>query len=330
MSRSREDSIWRQLRWPFIAVALVMVYGVAGYMLLEGWSFIDALYMTVTTLTTVGFREVRPLDASGRAFTITLVVAGVAVFLVALALVAGYFAETDRAQRSRRKRMQRRIDRLQDHFVICAYGRVGRTAAREFEVEGVPFVAIDAKEELEEQMVRDGVPFISGDPTQEGVLREAGVERARGLVCAVDSDADNVYITLMARALNPGLFIVARASETEAAERLYRAGADRVNSPYVSSGRHMASLAMRPRVVDYLEVATAGDKPLRLEEMQVEEGSPFVGRTVFEVCGEATALAVRHPDGRITTNPEDGLMVGAGDLLVLLGGGSELRPMEER
>lgn len=323
------ENFWRRLRWPVLLVAGVFAYGVAGYVVLEGWTLIDAFYMTLTTLTTVGFGEVQPLDTGGKIFTSSLIILGVVVVVVTLSLVAGWVAEANLGERSRRRRMERRIEGLENHYIICAYGRVGRTVAREFEGQGAAFVVIDAKEDLEEQMIRDGVAFMIGDPSLEPVLRAAGVERARGLVCAVDSDATNVYITLMARSLNPGIFIVARASESYSAERLYKAGSDRVISPYVASGRHMALLALRPRVVDYLEMATEGARPVRVEELLIEESSPLVGRTVGETCGQAAPLAVRHPNGEISANPPLNLRLRQGDLLVLLGEETVLRPVEE-
>jgi voltage-gated potassium channel len=262
----------------------IVAYGVAGYMWLEGWGFVEALYMTMISLTTVGFKEVKPLDASGQLFTITLLLLGVVLVLITLSLAARAVAEGALGERSRRKRMLRRIDSLKDHFIICA--------------------------------------------TLEGVLRDAGIDRARGLVCALDSDANNVYITLAARSLNQRVFIVGRASDPAAGERLYRAGADRVISPYVSSGRHMAMMALRPRVVDYLEVAPRDAPALRFEELQVEAGSDLVGRELSDACGGNIALAVRRAGGEIVPNPSPALRLEAGDLLMLLGEKDALRPVE--
>lgn len=314
-----EDSLWRRIRWAGLLLVLALAYGVAGYMLLEGWGFLDALYMTAITFTTVGFHEVRPLDATGRIFTLTVIGVGVALVLITVALAAQWVIEGAWTLRTRRRRMQRRIDALSNHYVICAYGRVGRAAAREFEAEGVPFVVIDPKEDLEERMRQDGVAYLIDDPSQEEVLRRAGVQRARGLVCAVDSDATNVYITLLARSLNPDLFIVARASEPGSDRRLLAAGADRVISPFVSSGRHMALVALRPRVADVLEVEPGTARSMRLEEVRIDEGSPQAGRSIAEAFGPVPALAVRHADGRITANPPRDLMLSRGDLVLVIG-----------
>jgi voltage-gated potassium channel len=245
-------------------------------------------------------------------------------------LVAGWVAEGNLVDRARRRRMRRRIEALDDHFIICAYGRVGRTVAREFQRAGVDFVVVEEREDLEEQMVEDGVAYLIADPSLEPALRAVGMERARGLVCAVDSDATNVYIALTARSLNPDIFIVARASEPYSAERLTKAGADRVISPYVTSGRHMAMAALRPRVVDFLEMGTAETRQVRMEELLIEAKSGLVGRTVGEAIGKATPLAVRSSDGVIHTNPGDDFELHADDVLVLMGDESELRPVEER
>jgi voltage-gated potassium channel len=191
--------------------------------------------------------------------------------------------------------------------------------ARQFEGQGVPFVVIDVKEDLEEQMRSDGVLHLIGDPASESVLRQAGVERARGLVCAVDSDAINVYIAVLARALNPNIFIVARAGEPESPDRLYRAGADRVVSPYVMSGRHMSLLALRPQVVDYLDLVGRGHWKARLDELVVEEGSPLAGCTLADACGEATPVLLIRVTGEIVPNPGLQELLGVGDAVVIYG-----------
>ncbi|MFN2526827.1 MAG: TrkA family potassium uptake protein [Actinomycetota bacterium] len=326
----RPISPWRPLRWPLLLLAVVVVYGTVGYILLEGWSFVDSLYMTLLTLTTVGFREVHPLDTTGRIFTISLLVLGVTLVVVTLSLAAGSIAEGGLGERTRRRRMQRRIDALKQHFIICAYGRVGRTVARELEAEGLPFVVIDRDDEVEDDLLQDGVVYVIGDPTSESVLRGAGILKARGLVCAVDDDADNVFITLAARSLNPELFIVARASETTSADRLYRAGADRVVSPYATSGRQMALLVTKPRVVDYIDLVAREMTPLRIEEILVEAGSELEGRRLSEAAAVNVVVAVRREDGELVRNPDPDLILQNGDLLILLGEREALRPMEQQ
>jgi voltage-gated potassium channel len=259
----------------------------------------------------------------------TIAVFGVTTFIAILTVLGGALAEGRFAVLSRRRRMQKRIDNLSNHFIVCAYGRVGRTTAREFEADGASFVVVDALDDLEEQMVRDGVNYVIGDPSSETVLRSVGIERARGLVCAMDSDAINVFITLVARSINENIFIVARASEATAADRLYKAGADRVVSPYVTSGRHMARLARRPQVVDYLEVASLDAPGLRLDEIQVESGSNLIDKPLNELAPDIVALAVRRANGEIVPNPDRALRVEEGDLLIFLGEEEALRTVEE-
>ena len=314
-----QHSLWRRIRWPALGLVLALTYGVTGYMLLEGWRFLDALYMSVITLTTVGFREVRPLDDTGIVFTISLITIGVSLVLVTVTVIAQWVLEGHFGETTRRKRMQRRIDKLENHFIVCGYGRVGRAVARELESERAPFAVVELEEELVERMEADGVAHVFDDATRESVLRRAGVERARALVCAVDSDATNVYITLVARGLNPELFIVARASEPGSDQRLLRAGADRVVSPFVSSGRHMALVAMRPRVSDVVEFETPDTSSIKLEQIRIESGSPFADQDVHDAFGGVPILAVRHAGGQITVNPPPEARLLVGDIVLTLG-----------
>lgn len=322
----RTTTIPGRLRLPLAWLGVVYLVGVVGY-LAFGFGAIDAIYQTIVVLTTIGFGG-EPLGQAEKAFTAALAILGVSAFLAFFAALAVAIAEGQFGIVSRRHRMDHAIDQMRDHYIICAYGRVGRTIAREFEGEGVPFVVIDRKEGLEDQMRLDGVHHIIGDPASEPVLKRAGVERARGLVCAVDSDADNVYITLTGRSLNPEIFIVARAAAPETPERLYRAGADRVISPYVTSARHMALVALRPRVVDYLEVAGRDEHRLRLEELLVEDHSPLVGRSLSEACGDTKPLLIRRPGGDMVIAPSPEERLRAGDLVVLLGEPKALRTVE--
>lgn len=321
---AQPETLRRRLRWPGALLAGVLVYGVTGYLLM-GWSFIDALYMTLMTITTVGYGEVRPLDLTGKIFTSSLIVIGVTLLFVTVAMAAAWLAEGTLSNTHRRRRMERRIANMKNHFIVCAYGRVGRTVSREFKEENAPVVVIETDEDKEERMIDDGVEYLIDDPSQEEVLREAGVERARGLICAVDSDATNVFITLMARAINPDLFIVARASEPQSIERLRNAGANRVISPYVTSGHHMAVMALRPGVVGTLDIVTPVESGLSLEELYVEDGSPLVGKTAAAVCGAASLLAIRHPNGKVTANPRSNTRLRPGDMLILLGEEDQLR-----
>lgn len=214
--------------------------------------------------------------------------------------------------------MKTNLEDLSGHYIICAYGRVGRAVAREFESDGVPFVVVDPDDDLVGRLEADGVAYLIADPIHEATLRKVRVEQAIGLVCAADSDATNVYISMAAKAQNPELFIVARASDRESPDHLHRAGANRVISPHVSSGRHMASLALRPRVVDYLDIADPGQSSIRIEEVRIESGSPFAGITIAEVCTDAIPLMVRHSDGVMHSSPSGSELLDVGDILIMV------------
>lgn len=306
----------RRLARAALVIVLIFAYGVVGYMLL-GFDLVGSLFMTALALTTAGFNPAGELSDAARIFTVTIAVMGVTAFIVVLALVTSTVTDARLGAATRRRRMDRQIDRLREHFIICAYGRVGRTVARDMAEQGVPFVVVDPKEELEDKLRRDGVPYMIGDPTSETLLRAAGIERAAGLICAMDSDSTNVYITLTARSLNPGIFIAARAREPETPDRLRKAGADRVVSPYVTSGHHMALLALRRNVVDYMEVFETGGDRLRLDEIVVDERSPMVGKTLAEVSGTAVPVLLRRR-GEVQRTPPGDLRVEPGDELVLL------------
>ncbi|MGQ0680508.1 MAG: monovalent cation:proton antiporter family protein [Actinomycetota bacterium] len=306
---------------PLLALVVVIVYGVAGYVA-AGHPADEALALTWSDLTpSEAAGVVREPGTGVHSAVVTAVglLVLASTFVVATAVVIeGSFGQT-----ARRRRMEEEIERLSDHYVLCAYGRVGRAAARELESEGVPFVVIDSLEELEHLMRRDAVLYMIEDPTSEAALRKAGIERARGLISAVDSDATNVYITMIARSLNPDIYIVARASEKESPDRLRRAGANRVISPYRASGRQMALLVMRPRVVDSLEVLGR-----RLEELQIEPESPLVGQTVLEACGAAVPLLVHRSTGQTLANPGPEVVVEAGDRILAWGAAADLRPVD--
>jgi voltage-gated potassium channel len=301
---------------PVTCFLAVLVTGIVGYRLL-GHPLGDALSLTWSDLTPT--ESGIAADPAARWLSLAIGGLGVVSAFVALAAVVTIALEGGFGFSSRRRRMQQRVEDLEDHYIVCAYGRVGRAAARELETEGVPFVVIESREDVEPRMRADRVLYISGDPTSEPVLKRAGIERARGLVCAVDSDATNVYITLTARSLNPDIYIVARASEAETPERLRRAGANRVISPYRSSGQRMAHLVLRPRVVDSLELLGK-----RLEEVVVESGSTLIGLSLQEACAGAVPLVIYRSDGETKMHPPLEEVVRAGDRILVWGEGAPL------
>jgi len=300
----------------------VALIGILGYMLLLGWSFRDAEFMTVITLSTIGYDRVRPLGPGGEAFTTLLIIMGLVSVFALLAATTELIASGELERTVRRTRVKREIGGLYDHFVVCGYGRVGRAATEEFRKQGLPVVVIDASPEVATDLEDARIPHLVGDATREATLLQAGIARARGLVCAVDSVALNVYIALSARALRDDLNIVARATDLESIDRLYRAGANRVIQPYAVSGRMLAAVSVRPAVVDFMDLVSI-TPDLRLEELEVRKGGALDGMNVGEVARNyrgVTILAVRSGSSTVMrAAPDPDVVLASGDVVVVLG-----------
>jgi voltage-gated potassium channel len=313
------------------AIAVTVAFGTAGYMLVQGWGFLDALYMTVITLTTVGYREVHPLSDRGIIFTIILLVGGVGVVFYALTKGAQVILDLEFNQIFRRKRVERAIRRLKGHYIICGYGRMGKIVAKELREEGVKFVVIEKRPA---QYEGGEVLILKGDATRDETLIEAGIDRAAGLISVLPTDAENLFAVLSARGLNPNLLIVARAIEEGSERKLLRAGATKVVSPYHIGGLRMAHTVLKPTVVDFLEFATkSGNLELQIEEIQIQEKSELIGLTLEE-CGIGRDLgviivAIKQPTGDTRFNPTFRSTVKPGDTLIALGEQSKLRMVEE-
>jgi len=309
------------IRLPVTALALSLVYGTVGYMVIEGFGLLNAVYMTVTTLTTVGFGEIEPLDPAGRLFTLSLIAIGFTAVFTLLAVLTSLVASGQFGRSLTRRSMRQRIEGLRDHYVVCAFGRVGRAAVEELTAQGADVVVVEVDPSLEPEMIEAGVLYILDDPMREDVLEQAGIERARGLLCAVDSDASNVYITLLARARNPDLFIIGRASSPESVEALGRAGSDRVVSPYRLSGTRMAALAFQPAMLEFVDMVSVAPN-LRIEELVIGERSPLAGASVRDAASPydgVMIMAVRSPDGTLLVPPRADTELSAGDLLIVVG-----------
>ncbi len=312
----------RRLVWSIGGFVAIVALGTIGYEVIEGWSFLDSLYMTITTITTVGFREIHPLSDAGRIFTIVLIIFGVGGALYILTNLMGYILEGQFGITMGRRRMKNRIAKLKNHFILCGYGRVGEEIAQAFSEEGVSFVVIANNEQHIAKAEKEGHLFIFGDATSDEVLNEAGIERAHGLVAAVGSDADNTFITLSARERRPDLFIEARSSSHEAEGKLRRAGADRVISPHTIGGRRMAMLALRPAVVDFIDTVTYGrGREMELENLDVSSGPPLVGRTIAQARSQdgITVLAMRKKSGKLIPNPPGEEVIEEDDRLIVIG-----------
>jgi voltage-gated potassium channel len=322
---------WRIFEAAGLVLALVAI-GVAGYMLIEGWNWFEALYMTVTTLTTVGGGEAHPLGTAGRAFTIGLIALGVGVVFYALLGFVEFAVEGQLAAAFGGRRMRRRVSRLDDHFILCGFGRVGREIAREFTAEEVRFVVIDINQQSLELAGKAGYAVVTGDAANVDVLKEAGIERARGLVTAVDSDAHNIFVTLSARVLRPTLFIVARANGEDAEPKLRLAGANRIISPYTIGGRRMANLAMRPTAVEFVDtVLSVGSTELLLEDITIPPASQWIGkplRELMEAAGGMIVLAIKRGE-QMLFRPTDATQLEAADELVAAGRPEAVRALEQ-
>ena len=310
------------------AVLVVVAVGTAGYLLL-GWPLGDAAYMTGITLTTVGYKEVRELDGLGRLWTVALAVAGVGIIFGSIGIVAEAVLSETVSGRREARRMRERIDAMRGHLILCGYGRVGTTVARELAHAGERFVVIDINADSLAAATRDGNLVVEGDATRDEVLRAAGVERARGLITTIDSDAHNVYVTLSARGLNESLFVVARANQDGAEGKLLQAGASRVVSPYTRAGRQIAELAIRPRVADFIDSALShGELAFSLEELEVADGGPLVGRTVGSLRESGIfALAIVRGDRDYEANPPTGRVLLAGENLIVSGTAETLQAL---
>ncbi len=314
------------LRQFFIAVLsflLLIFVGTLGYHLIEGWSVFEAFYMTIITLSTVGFGEIHPLSESGRLFTMFLILGGVGVAIYVFSMVTEAVVSGQLQELLGRRRLEHKIEALKGHYIICGYGRIGRHICRIIAKE-VPFVIIENDPEAIKEIEKEGFIYVEGDATHEDVLKKAGIERAKGLVGVLRSDADNVYVTLTARSLNPNLFIIVRADEEMVVRKLERAGADKVISPYLIGARRMALTILRPAVTDFLEVATPETSlELQLEEVSIRANSDLVGKKLIESgirqFSGAIILAVRKVTGEMIFNPPPEYILEEDDTLVALG-----------
>jgi voltage-gated potassium channel len=312
----------------------LMIGGTAGYYFLDdNYTFIDALYMTVITLTTVGYGEVHPLTPGGRIFTIALLLLGVLTFIYAVTELVRIVISGEVQQLLGRRRMEQSLAEMKNHMIICGYGRMGRRVCREFSKRGLPFVVIDRREELMHDFKLAHGIALEGDATSDEALKKAGVERARALVTVAASDADNLFITLSARLLNDKLFIVARAEGELAEQKLHRAGANRVVTPYAIGGSQVAMAVLRPAVVDFIDLATGFEHlDLQIEETLIHPGSRLAGVTLHasglrQELG-VIVVAIKKANGYLAANPPGDAVMMPGDTLIALGAQKSLDRVE--
>jgi voltage-gated potassium channel len=321
-----------QLSLALAAIVGVIVIGTGGYMAIEGWGLLDATYMTIISLSTVGFEEVHPLSQQGKFFTIALILGGVATVTGTLTIGTQILLAGQLQKVMGRKKLEKEIKKLKNHYIICGHGRMGKIICHEFARKPVPFLVIE--EDLDVfKKIPNSVLAIQGNASEESVLLEAGIKRALGLVSVASSDADNVYITLTAIGLRPDLYIVARAGEAGSEQKLLRAGASKVVSPYTIGGTGIANAILRPAVVDFIELVTKREHlELQMEEVLIGKGSSLAGKSILE-SGLRQRLgiivvAVKKKDGLMEFNPSSSTGIEAGDRLIVLGGGENLARLE--
>jgi len=312
-----------RIRNAIIALALAIVFGTFGFSLIEGWSLPNSLYVTVQTLTTVGYGDIPPRSAAGRGFAVLIMLMGVGGVALAATTIVQSIVQSELISTFGQRRLSRRMHKLHDHYIICGSGRVGSHLVRDLKRAEQAFVIIELDSERAAEFSQRGFNVLLGDATLEETLREAGVERARGLAACLPNDADNVYVVLTARDLNPQLHIVARAAEEQAEAKLVRAGANHVVAPTIIGGHRMAVSLTKPAVGEFFDSITGSKLGLGFEQVMVESGSPLVGQPLRETPIRAALgiviISIRRRDGKMIFNPAADEIIEAGDILIAIG-----------
>jgi voltage-gated potassium channel len=317
-----------------MVLLMLVTGGTAGFMTIEKWRFLDALYMTVITLGTVGFKEVHDLSDGGKVFTMCLILVGVSVLGYIVGSLAQIMFEGQFQRIMGRKKVEKQIDALNDHYIICGFGRIGSLICREFKANGLPFVIVEKSADTMEKLDEEGYLHMRGDATLDETLLKAGIKRAKGLISVVTSDTENVYITLTARGLNPDLYILARSGEEGSDLKLLRAGASKVVSPYIIGGSRMAQSILRPNVVDFIEIATGSEHmDLQMEEINIPAHSAFAGETLVG-CGfrketGVIIVGIKKSHGKMIFNPHSQAKIEGGDTLIVLGEPGSISKLED-
>jgi len=327
-------SLERRLLSISLLFSFIVVVGGVGYALIEGWPWADAFYMAVITVTTVGFGEVHPLTPAGRLFTAVLILLGVGGITYSFSTLINTVVAGELKGALEEHRMMRQINTMQDHYIVCGFGRVGYQVCLELRREARSLVVVDANETSIERAKAQGYPVVAGDAGSDHILQQAGIKRARGLVAAVDSDADNLLVVLTARSLNPELYIVARANLEDTEAKLLRAGADRVISPYTLGGRRLAQMLIRPDLVDFLDVVMHSESlELLLENFTVVQGSVLEGCSIGQVGIRektgANVLGLIRRQGELIISPEASTVLYRGDVLIALGTRQQLQRLAQ-
>ncbi|MGB9497604.1 MAG: potassium channel family protein [Dissulfuribacterales bacterium] len=310
------------------------IFGIAGYVIIEGWDVLDAIYMTTISLTTVGYNEVHPLSQAGRIFTALLIVMGVGFFFYAFGVLAEAIIEGHLKGLLGKRKMEKTISRLKQHFIICGYGRIGTSICKIFKERKYPFVVIENDPAAIQEIEKNDFLYVAGNATHDEILIQSGIERAKGIVCVLSTDAYNVYITLAARSLNPGLLILARADDADAEKMMIQAGADRVISPYEIGARRMALAVLQPTVTEFLDLAVhSSTLDLAIEQVEIVFKSSLDGVSLLDAALRqklgVTVLAVQQSGGEMILSLDPGYVIKGGDILVALGNRKGLDALRE-
>lgn len=323
----------RKLLLIIFMLVVLLSTGTIGYILIEDWRPLDALYMTVITVATIGYGELQPLSDAGREFTMVIIFMGVGFFAYSINVLTEAAVEGKIKDIFHQKKLQRTISKLENHFIVCGCGRIGKTILEMLVRDGIPAVVIESNSTVIGELQSAGYLVIMGDATNEEVLQNAGISRARGIVCVLHSDADNVYITLTARLLNPSIFIMARASDSKAERRIYQAGANKVFSPYEIGARRMGMAILKPTVIEFLDLAVhCAEFDLSVEQYEIRDMSILVGKNLKEVgireLTGATLLAVKRKADGVMSSVHPDYVFQKGDLVVALGSSESLNKLE--
>ncbi len=323
---------FQRLRISLTLFVLTLLFGTTGYHLIEGMTLFDSFYMTAITISTVGFSEIQPLSQQGRVITMMIIILGVAIGGYTLGMLVQMVVEGELTKALGRRKLEKKIAGMKNHFIICGFGRIGKTICRELHEDEIPFLVLDAHPEALALAEHEAYLCLQGDATTEEALLRAGILQARGIVTVVQSDADNVFITLTARGLRPDIFILSRASESKNEEKLRRAGANQVVSPYLIGGRRMAHVLKRPTVVDFIDLATSSSNlGLMIEEARVGTASSLSGKNLVESNLRrdygVIIVAIKRPSGEMVFNPTPMEQLHEGDVIVVLGKREALKRM---
>ena len=315
------------------AVAITLATGTVGFVLIDHYPPFDAFYMTLTTMTTVGYGEIHPLSHAGRVFNSFLIVFGVTTIFIAIGAMTQTIIEREFGEAIGKRRNKRMIDNLKDHYIICGFGRVGRGAAAELHHAEVPFVVVDSNPDRVERAIFAGMLAVAADATHDETLRQVGIERARGLVAALATDADNLFVLLSAKGLNPRIYVAARAAEEGAEAKMRRAGADAVFAPYSLTGHRLAQSLLRPHVVQFLDFTTKDiGMDIAIEQVRVADNSEMAAKSIRELqLGRTfgvTVMAIRRANGQMLFNPPADTAVEGGDFLIVMGKPDNLQTLE--